>query len=114
MLRRFAARWPQASSAIEGAVGLGAPLTDRLLADGMAVTNVPAKLARRVRLLSTGHGRKTDEADALSVGIAAWSGSSQRAVEIDQHLAALRALTEHRDDLVRTALRRSTGCTHFW
>ena len=31
---------------------------------------MPAKLARRVRMLSIGHGRKTDEADALSVGVA--------------------------------------------
>ncbi len=57
-LRRFAARWPQARWAIEGAAGLGAPLTERLREDGIAVIDVPAKLARRVRLLSTGHGRK--------------------------------------------------------
>jgi hypothetical protein len=40
-------------------------------ADRIAVLDVPAKLARRVRLLSSGHGRKSDEADALSVGVAA-------------------------------------------
>jgi hypothetical protein len=39
------------------------------------------------------------------VGVAAWSGSSLRSVEIDQHLGALRALTEHRDDLVRTRIQ---------
>ena len=33
--------------------------------------DVPAKLATRVRMLSTGHGRKNDDADAISVGIAA-------------------------------------------
>jgi hypothetical protein len=60
-LRRFAHRWPEASWAIEGAAGLGAPLTTRLAADGVQAINVPAKLARRVRMLSTGHGRKTDE-----------------------------------------------------
>src|SRR4051812_24493577 len=58
-LRRFAAAWPQARWAIEGAVGLGAPLTTRLAADDIPVVDVPAKLARRVRLLSSGHGRKT-------------------------------------------------------
>ena len=57
--------------AIEGATGLGAPLTTRLRADGINVVDVPAKLAARVRMLSTGHGRKNDDADALSVGIAA-------------------------------------------
>ena len=70
-------------------------------ADGITVVDVPAKLARRVRLLSTGHGRKSDPADALSVGIAAWSATALRTVKIDQAIAALRALTEHRDDLVR-------------
>src|SRR5918997_6468082 len=68
-LRCFAGRWPQASWAIEGAGGLGAPLATRLCGDGITVVDVPAKLATRVRLLSGGHGRKTDAADAASVGI---------------------------------------------
>ena len=67
-LRRFAARWPQVRWAIEGAAGLGGPLTDRLRAEGIEVLDVPAKLARRVRLLSTGHGRKSDEAIACVAG----------------------------------------------
>ena len=100
-LRRFAAGWPDVRWAIEGAAGLGSPLAERLRADGITVVDVPAKLARRVRLLSTGHGRKSDPDDALSVGIAAWSAPALRTVEIDQAIAALRALTEHRDDLVR-------------
>src|SRR3954470_14736520 len=100
-LRRFTAAWPRATWAIEGAAGLGAPLTERLRAEGIAVVDVPAKLARRVRLLSTGHGRKSDEADALSVGIAAWSAPELHTVAVDEQIAALRALTEHRDDLVR-------------
>lgn len=70
-LRRFANRWPAPMWAIEGATGLGAPLTARLRADGMDVVDVPAKLAARVRMLSTGHGRENDDADAVSVGIAA-------------------------------------------
>jgi transposase len=53
-LRRFARRWSDALWAIEGATGLGAALTSRLSADGIDVVDVPAKLARRVRLLSTG------------------------------------------------------------
>jgi transposase len=101
-LRRFAAAWPDARWAIEGAAGLGAPLTERLREDQITVTDVPAKLARRVRLLSTGHGRKSDKADALSIGIAAWSAPALRTVQIDEAIAALRAVTEHRDDMVRT------------
>jgi transposase len=101
-LRRFADRWPQASWAIEGAGGLGAPLATRLCAEGIAVADVPAKLAARVRLLSTGHGRKNDDADAISVGIAALTATKLRTVAIDETAIALRALVEHRDDLVKT------------
>jgi transposase len=101
-LRRFARRWSDATWAIEGAMGLGAPLTARLAEDEIEALDVPAKLARRVRLLSAGHGRKSDEADALSVGIAAHTATDLRTARIDEHIAALRALTEHRDDLVRT------------
>jgi transposase len=101
-LRRFAVRWSASSWAIEGTGGLGAPLAARLLADGLAVLDVPAKLAARVRALSTGHGRKTDEADAVSVGVAAWTATGLVSVQFDEMALALRALTEHRDDLVKT------------
>ena len=101
-LRRFAGRWPHAAWAIEGATGLGAALTARLGADGIDVVDVPAKLARRVRMLSTGHGRKTDQADALSVGIAAHTATRLNTAVVDEAIAALRGLTEHRDDLVRS------------
>ncbi|MFB7294231.1 IS110 family transposase, partial [Actinacidiphila glaucinigra] len=101
-LLRFARQWPEAIWAMEGASGLGAPLTSRLANDGITPTDVPAKLARRVRLLSTGHGRKSDEADALSVGIAAHTATRLHTARIDEAIAALRTLTEHRDDLVRT------------
>lgn len=101
-LQAFARAWPHARWAVEGARGLGAPLTTRLAADGIAVLDVPAKLARRVRLLSSGHGRKTDVADALSVGIAAQTATGLHIARLDEAIAALRALTEHREDLVRT------------
>jgi transposase len=101
-LRKFARRWPEAIWAIEGAAGLGAPLTARLTDDQITVVDVPAKLARRVRLLSAGHGRKTDEADALSVGIAAHTATRLHTAQIDEAITALRALIEHREDLVRT------------
>lgn len=101
-LRRFARRWPQAQWAIEGATGLGAPLLGRLAADDVAVIDVPAKLAARVRLLSTGHGRKNDDADAVSIAIAAHTAPHLQSVEVDQALGALRVLVEHRDDLIKT------------
>jgi transposase len=101
-LRRFAHRWPHARWAIEGAAGLGAPLTTLLRSDGIEVIDVPAKLAARVRALSSGHGRKNDDADARSVGIAALASPALGTAKIDAATTALRAVVEHRDDLVKT------------
>jgi transposase len=101
-LLRFARRWPHTKWAIEGATGLGAPLTARLRNDGIDVIDVPAKLAARVRLLSTGHGRKSDDADAVSVGVAAHTSRSLNTAETNTTTTALRALVDHRDDLVKT------------
>jgi transposase len=101
-LRRFASHWPQASWAIEGAGGLGAPLAIRLCGEGIAVMDVPAKLAARVRLLSTGHGRKNDDADATSVGIAALTATGLPTFAPNETTIALRVLVDHRDDLVTT------------
>ncbi len=101
-LRRFAQRW--------GTTGVGYRRCSRprrtagpqLAADGIEVIDVPAKLAARVRLLSTGHGRKTDEADAVSVGIAALTSTRLNTAAVDAAVIAMRALVEHRDDLVKT------------
>jgi transposase len=101
-LRRFARRWPDPTWAIEGASGLGAPLTARLRGDGVDVVDVPAKLAARVRILSTGHGRKNDDADAVSVGIAARSARTLTSVTVEGTVTALHAIVDHRDDLVKT------------
>lgn len=99
-LRRFARSWKGSMWAVEGASGVGAPLTARLADDGVEVIDVPAKLACRVRLLSTGHGRKNDDADAVSVGIAALNASQLNTAAIDGAVRALRAVVDHRDDLV--------------
>ena len=101
-LRRFAARFPEPVWAIEGAYGLGAPLAAMLTEDGVTAWDVPAKLAARVRVLSTGHSRKSDEDDALSVAVAATTSSKLRTVQVDAASTELKLLTEHRDDLVRT------------
>jgi len=53
-------------------------------------------------LLSTGHGRKNDDADALSVGIAAHSAAGLRSAVVEDAIIVLRALVEHRDDVVHT------------
>ena len=72
-LRQWAGRWPQRCWAVEGAHGIGRALAQRLVSDGEQVVDVPAKLAGRVRVLSTGHGRKSDPDDAVSVAITARS-----------------------------------------
>ena len=53
-------------------------------------------------MLSTGHGRKNDDADATSVAMAAQSAAGLRTVTVDEAVTALRALVEHRDDVVKT------------
>jgi transposase len=64
-LRQWAGRWPYRCWAVEGAHGVGRALAQRLVTDGEQVVDVPAKLAARVRVLSVGHGRKSDPADAV-------------------------------------------------
>ncbi|MGB8386696.1 MAG: hypothetical protein WCE76_02325, partial [Mycobacterium sp.] len=54
--------------AIEGAAGLGAPLTTLLRTDGIEVIDVPAKLAARVRVLSSGHGCVSSSDLAPAIG----------------------------------------------
>jgi transposase len=59
-LRCWAGRWPHRCWAVEGGYGIGRGLAQRLVGDGEQVLDVPAKLAARVRVLSVGHGRKSD------------------------------------------------------
>jgi Transposase len=70
-MRRYCQQWPERVWAVEGAGGVGRPLTARLLADGERVLDVPAKLSARVRVLDAGRGRKTDATDAHAVVVAA-------------------------------------------
>lgn len=99
-LRKWASGWPSRRWAVENAAGLGRSLTQRLLADGEAVIDVPPKLSARVRLLSTGHGRKTDAADAVSTAVAACGPAELRSAAVEGHTASLRLLSDRRDDLV--------------
>jgi transposase len=61
---------------------------------------VPAKLAARVRVLSTGHGRKSDPHDAVSAAVAARSVPSLRQVGVEDQAVVLHLLTKRRQDLV--------------
>jgi transposase len=99
-LREWAGSWPQRCWAVEGAHGVGRSLAQQLVADGERVVDVPAKLAARVRVLSTGHGRKTDPVDAVSVAVAAQSAPGLRQVGVEDHAVVLHLLTNRREDLV--------------
>jgi transposase len=101
-LRRWAGEWEDRRWAVEGAHGVGRPVAQRLVADGEQVVDVPAKLATRVRLLSTGHGRKSDPDDAVSVAIAARNAPWLRPVTVEDQATVLHLLTKRREDLART------------
>jgi len=75
-------------------------LAQRLVGDGEHVLDVPAKLAARVRVLSVGHGRKSDSDDAVSVAVAAQSGPHLRPVGVEDQAAVLHLLTKRREELV--------------
>jgi transposase len=99
-LRQWASSWPQRSWAVEGAHGVGRALAQELVANGERVVDVPAKLAARVRVLSTGHGRKTDPDDARSVAVTARSACWLRQVGVEDQAVVLHLLTNRREDLV--------------
>ncbi|GAB2763057.1 IS110 family transposase [Nocardioides salsibiostraticola] len=98
-MRTFVKQWSNRVWAVEGANGAGRPLTQRLVAVGERVIDVPAKLAARVRLFDTGHNRKTDALDAHSIAVVAVRTDGLRVVADDGELEALRMLTDRRDEL---------------
>ena len=95
----YVRQWPDRVWAVEGAHGAGRPLAARLLADGESVLDVPAKLAARVRVFDTGHGRKTDATDAHSIVMVALRTRGLRQLTVNEDLAVLRLLADRRDEL---------------
>jgi transposase len=104
-LLEYVRQWPVRTWAVEGAGGVGRPLTARLLADGETVVDVPAKLAARVRVFDTGHGRKTDATDAHSIAVVALRTRGLRQLIADDGLGVLRLLADRRDELSRTRIQ---------
>jgi hypothetical protein len=99
-LRQWAGQWQERRWAVEGAHGIGRALAQRLVGDGEQVLDVPAKLAVRVRVLSVGHGRKSDPGDAVSVAVAARNAPQLRQVGVEDQAVVLHLLTKRRQDLV--------------
>jgi transposase len=62
----YVRQWSARTWAVEGANGVGRPLAARPLVDGETV-DVPAKLAARVRVFDTGHGRKGSRMNYIGV-----------------------------------------------
>jgi transposase len=101
----WAEQWPQRRWAVEGASGLGRGIAQLLVAADEQVLDVPAKLAARARLLSSGSGRKSDLADACSVATAAIHHRRLRPVALEDQTVVLRLLSDRRDDLVAERTR---------
>ena len=76
--------------AVEAAGGLGYLLSQQLVASGEHVIDVPAVLASRVRVLSSGRSDKNDPNDARSVAIAAFRQPGLAVVRREDHAAVLR------------------------
>ena len=110
-LLKWAATWPDRTWAVEGASGLGLLLAQQLVNAGEAVVDVPATLAARARLLHTGHGRKTDALDAVSVATVAMHSPSLRRVAREDHGTILRLLADRRDELSQER-RRAVNRLH--
>jgi transposase len=87
--------------AVEGATGTGALLAQQLVAAGEHVLDVPATLASRVRVLSSGQSTKNDPNDARSVAVAAMHAPSLVEVRAEDHATVCRLLVKHRLDLAR-------------
>jgi transposase len=91
--------WPDRVWAIEGCSGIGRHVALRLLAQDQAVVDVPPKLSARVRVFSTGQGRKTDATDAHSVALVGTRMAGLRPVVNDEQLTVLRVLVDRRRSL---------------
>ena len=75
---------------------------------GEPVVDVPAVLASRVRVLSSGHSDKNDPNDARSVAIAALRHPALAVVRREDHAQVLRMLAKRHLEL--TALRTQAVC----
>jgi transposase len=102
------AGFPKRVWAVEGANGMGRNISQRLVAAGETVIDVPAKLSTRVRVYSTGHGTKTDHTDAVAIARTAIHSKHLRHVQPDGPNVALKLLSDRRTELVRS--RTSTVC----
>ncbi len=98
-LLAWAEPFPTRTWAIEGADGMGYLLAQQLVATGEHVLNVPATLAARTRLLSSGRTSKSDPNDTLSVAVTALRTTGLRQVQTVGHGEILRLLAKRNIDI---------------
>jgi transposase len=110
----YVSRWSKPTWAVEGSNGAGRPLAQRLVADGHHVVDVPAKLAARVRLLDTGHGRKTDAHDAHAVAVAAVRSKELRVLSADRSWSRCAWSSTDATSSPANGPRQSTGSIVYW
>ena len=105
-LLAYVRSWPQRVWAVEGCAGIGKHVADRLVADGEDVVDVPAKMSARVRVFTTGQGRKTDATDAHSIALVGVRMSGLRPVLADEQMELLRMCVDRRASLGREHTRK--------
>jgi transposase len=98
-LLRWAEPLGKRTWAVESAGGLGYLLSQRLVAAGETVLDVPSTLAARLRVLGSGRSDKNDPNDALSVAIAALRTPALREVVAAEHSEVLRLLAKRNIDI---------------
>ena len=99
LLLGWAEGFEQRTWAVESAGGLGYLLAQQLVAAGETVLDVPATLASRVRVLSSGKSMKNDPNDATSVAVAALRTPGLRQVSAVGHGEVLRLLAKRNTDI---------------
>jgi transposase len=99
-LLRFGRRWRQREWAVEGCRGTGKNLAQRLISQGESVIDVPSRKSSLVRAFASDSGRKTDDVDAYSIGLAAWHSPNLERVKADDDCETLRLLAHRRKELV--------------
>jgi transposase len=98
-LLRWAEPLGKRTWAVESAGGLGYLLSQRLVAAGETVLDLPSTLAARIRVLGSGRSDKNDPNDALSVAIAALRTPALREVVAADHAQVLRLLAKRNIDI---------------
>jgi transposase len=89
-------QWPDRIWAAGGSRGVGRHVAAWLAGVGEQVVDVPPELSARVRVFTSGQGRKTDAAGAHAIALAATRMKGLRPVTGDARLEVLRVLADRR------------------